>query len=369
MTFVKEIIFRNLTDADFFNINKHRGAEVGGGGQAYIDFPTRSISSETWDSFFDEVKNVIIEGVRQGNSWTFPVYSIGIIDGNTINQHLKVYQRRPASISITSQKIHSNSSNRVHAWHPDNGFPSPIDAEDRHQCPSGLMVYLVSTYCGEVWAGWYLNDGTTPLPFDGSDLTLFGEMFSQGNEEGYAGHIVIPDETISLDVTSINQPFISINNEVVAKKPTDSEVEGALTTENKIDLDFENDYAKNPTYSKEYLFKIKQRNKKIVKNLKELYGHTCQITGDEFLFKKQDGTNYTEAHHLVPLGEGGSDDTSNLVILGPLIHKMLHYAKVEGMDLSKIEHKKNGEAQLEISINEKTYTITWHPKHAALFKD
>jgi len=40
---VKSIVFRYITAADFFNINKPSGTEIGGGGQSYIDFPTDSI--------------------------------------------------------------------------------------------------------------------------------------------------------------------------------------------------------------------------------------------------------------------------------------------------------------------------------------
>ena len=77
-----------------------------------------------------------------------------------------------------------------------------------------------------------------------------------------------------------------------------------------------------------------QRNQKIVAALKALYGGRCQLTGDQFVFKKTDGELYCEAHHLLALGSGGADSPYNLVIVSPLIHRMFHYAEVSGLDLN-----------------------------------
>ncbi|MCY4492215.1 MAG: HNH endonuclease, partial [Thaumarchaeota archaeon] len=72
---------------------------------------------------------------------------------------------------------------------------------------------------------------------------------------------------------------------------------------------------------------------------------------------------YSEAHHLIPLGEDGADNVSNIVILSPLIHRMLHYAKVDGLDLNKIKNNK-----LLIKINGVKHVITWHRDHAKTIK-
>jgi 5-methylcytosine-specific restriction protein A len=106
---------------------------------------------------------------------------------------------------------------------------------------------------------------------------------------------------------------------------------------------------------------VQKRNSNVVAALKALYRGECQLTGREFVFKKVDGELYCEVHHLIPLGEGGADSPYNLIIVSPLIHRMLHYADVPAFDLSKIINNK-----LEIKINGKPFTITWHPKHAEL---
>ena len=46
--------------------------------------------------------------------------------------------------------------------------------------------------------------------------------------------------------------------------------------------------------TKERIFKIRKRNNKIVKELKELYGGKCQITGEAMTFKKKNGELYSK---------------------------------------------------------------------------
>ncbi|MFM2441476.1 MAG: hypothetical protein RL449_117 [Bacteroidota bacterium] len=115
---------------------------------------------------------------------------------------------------------------------------------------------------------------------------------------------------------------------------------------------------------KERISKYRQRNKSIVNNLKELYQGKCQITGTQFTFKKKNGELYSEVHHLIPLGENGSDSYANAIVISPLVHRMLHFADVSEIDLSKIHNHK-----LPISINGQPYEITWHPEHSSTVEE
>jgi len=363
---VKYVIFRNLTQADFFNINKPPRTEPSGGGQAYIDFPVKSIGIGEWEKFFNGALNLKRTIATQGPCWQFPIFSIGVDSEHDTNQELKIYQRRAASVSITSQKLQSSRSNRVKSWLPENGFPKPIDATDRHQCPEGLIVFIASTFDGQVWAGWYLNDGTADLPFDGEDTSIFDKMFStESSRDGYSGFLSFDEGELLLSVDNIKFPFKTsdVENQEEPKKEAkvidETYVIEQLFDEDLIDKDAE---------TAERTAKVRKRNTKIVKKLKGLYENKCQVTGDEFIFKKKNGVNYTEAHHLIPLGQGGSDDPRNLVVLSPLIHSMLHHADVSPINLDEMIHMDDGSARLALYINGKEYTICWHPKHAKLFK-
>lgn len=83
--------------------------------------------------------------------------------------------------------------------------------------------------------------------------------------------------------------------------------------------------------------KVFKRNQKIVNELKKLYDNKCQIC--DFTFKKDNGENYSETHHLAELGENGIDNIKNLIVVCPNCHKKLHYAKKEKYDIKyKKEH-------------------------------
>lgn len=384
---VMYIIYRYLSEADYFNIYKPTGTEIGGGGQTYIDFPVSLINKPTWDLFFDGLPKVVIKGVAQGDKWTFPVWSIGV--GK--KQEIWIYQRRAASISIAAQNINTRGAKRVFAWHPDYGFPKPRDAKDRHQLPEGLAIFLVRTKY-EVWAGWF-NKNDDRIYQDDSAKYMIREMISKENVKESAGFINLSDSELYLHENERNKPFSTTEDTLdVRTSSVESTAEKGLVASEKSTKEVETEKKKSRTgvkrkkrdesqiiedlfeeddeYDgdvedevKEKIVRIRKRNTKAVKLLKELYEHKCQITEKEYIFKKKDGTNYTEAHHLIPLGEGGADNPLNMIIVSPLIHRMLHYAKVSEIDLGEIKKDKAGVYYLSIVINDAEYEIRWHPDH------
>lgn len=119
----------------------------------------------------------------------------------------------------------------------------------------------------------------------------------------------------------------------------------------------------DPNRRKE-LREVYVRNRRAVRRLKDYY-RTCQLLGDEAVFAKRDGQPYLEAHHVIPLSEGGGDDERNIVVLSPQAHRMLHYARVDGLDLDKIDV----EGRLEFRINGEPVAIQWADDHAELVAD
>ena len=110
----------------------------------------------------------------------------------------------------------------------------------------------------------------------------------------------------------------------------------------------------------EKIANIRKRNQVISKELKKLYNNRCQISGYDLTFKKENGEYYSELHHIIPLGENGSDSFANAIVVSPLIHRMLHYANVSPIDLSQINREI---LELRFKINNKDYVIKWHKKH------
>ena len=60
---------------------------------------------------------------------------------------------------------------------------------------------------------------------------------------------------------------------------------------------------------------------------KRLYGYCCQMTGERI------GERYdaivVEAHHIVPFTQSMNNDSSNLIIISPSYHRIIHAAKPE----------------------------------------
>jgi len=369
---VRAVAFRYLTFADFYNMYKLPGAEKGGGGQSYIDLSVRSVPIQWWESFFSGVSGVRRSTQRHGPAWSFPVWSVGV--GTT--QPLKIYRRRGANVCVAAQKLNSSRSNRVHAWHPSNSFPTPIDPANTQELPEGLAVYLARTGDGQIWAGWFLH--TKPCRDQGA-TRLLSDMFADP-VQGNAGYIDVSAGQLRLDEDDASTPFFTPSGtglrrstrrtrgraardarrrrmEAAASRRTErneSEILSSL---------FDDDEGPDAAPAGRRRTTVQQtriRNERAVRDLKELYQGRCQITGEKFTFRKRDGRLYCEAHHLVPLGEEGADDPFNIIIVSPLVHRMLHYGDVSGIDLSKM----TDENKLEIMINDETYTISWHPEHA-----
>jgi len=374
---VASVVYRYLTDADFFNINKPRGTEAGGGGQSYIDFSTRNVPLAEWEKFLAGVPGVQRSDETDGPRWELPIGSIGHGDG----QQAEIYQRRPASVIIARQKLGTRRSNRLWAWLPENGFPKPIDPTIRDQCPDGLVVYLLRVVDGGVWAGWFLNDGRSPVPMDPElKATALGRIL---RGDPTSEMIEVEADSVWLDENEPSRPFRTGNVGAVAEpvhvvpapdaeqnnkaaEPQPAQ-EPDAESEESIDALFAEDVQEGtePTYS---IAKVRKRNRKAAQKLKELYRHRCQITDEEYLFRKRDGTFYTEVHHLIALGNGGADDPRNMIVLSPQLHKMLHHADVGPIDLSGIAEDQSGRWYLDIVINNKVYRIHWHPKHAELVR-
>lgn len=333
---VDSVVFRRMTYADFRHINKVGGEEEGGGGQSYIDFPTADIPLSGWFEFL----GVNSDDGKVGPVWKFSINSLGL--NSPIE--LKIYQRRKQSVCIASQKIHSRESNRVPSWHSDNGFP-----EDYNPDKQNLVIYIIRTKDREYWAGWFLQD-QVPANWVGNKSLrrLFTEV---------AGYLKFR-KNVFIETTNTKWPFYYDANTIINDIPTEEDIEDELVLEDTSpklqELIDKNEQPK----LRQRILKIRQRNSQIVNNLKKLYNGHCQISGANLTFKKKNGEFYSELHHLIPLGEKGSDAYGNAIVVSPLIHRMLHYATVSKIDLSQINNRK-----LKIRINETDYEITWHPDH------
>lgn len=76
---------------------------------------------------------------------------------------------------------------------------------------------------------------------------------------------------------------------------------------------------------KQKLVKIRQLDTAIGDSLKRVYGYRCQMTGE--YVGEQHGISVVEAHHIRPFTQSLDNDTSNIMILSPNYHRIVHKAK------------------------------------------
>ena len=79
------------------------------------------------------------------------------------------------------------------------------------------------------------------------------------------------------------------------------------------------------------------RDTKIIKELKALHNHECQLCGMYLEIKK--GVRYSEGHHIKPLGKthNGPDIKENVLILCPNCHALCDYGAI-GLDKGTINN-------------------------------
>ena len=88
-------------------------------------------------------------------------------------------------------------------------------------------------------------------------------------------------------------------------------------------------------------------DKKIIENLKNLYQHKCQICQHSFI---EIGASVVEAHHIEPFAESENNNASNIIILCPNHHKLLHKATVMFDREHELFRFSNG-YQLHVTLN------------------
>lgn len=73
------------------------------------------------------------------------------------------------------------------------------------------------------------------------------------------------------------------------------------------------------------LQKVRQLDRSIGDSLKRLYDFRCQMTGERV--GEQHDALVVEAHHIIPFTESMNNNTSNIIILSPSYHRIVHKVK------------------------------------------
>lgn len=138
--------------------------------------------------------------------------------------------------------------------------------------------------------------------------------------------IRIPEEQQEfLALSTTNLPNVFVADCITSS--IKSEVKIEVSTMAELDFEtFEPREDKNAAIKQvTRLQKVRQLDRSIGDSLKLLYDYRCQMTGEKV------GDEYhvlvVEAHHIIPFTESMNNDTSNIMILSPNYHRLIHKAK------------------------------------------
>lgn len=140
--------------------------------------------------------------------------------------------------------------------------------------------------------------------------------------------INIPEEHQEfLAFSSTNLPNVFIADCITAAIKAEAKTE--IWQQSELDFEtFEPREDKNATIKQTTgLQKIRQLDRSIGDSLKKLYNYRCQMTGDKI--GEHFGVMVVEAHHIIPFTESMNNDTSNIIILSPNYHRIIHKTKAE----------------------------------------
>ena len=70
------------------------------------------------------------------------------------------------------------------------------------------------------------------------------------------------------------------------------------------------------------LQRIRKLNRNIGDNLKKLYNFRCQITGEKI--GGHHGADVVEVHHIIPFTQSLNNNSSNLIVVSPNFHRIIH---------------------------------------------
>ena len=161
---------------------------------------------------------------------------------------------------------------------------------------------------------------------DGLDLSL-----EDLNRQGVKGHIQCARKLEEQAVEYVekrgrpSKVFKAINREEMEQLSS--------LSEHELEVALDRDDASSGYVCKEAVIKVRKFSKEIIDNLKAYYCGECQLCGDNV--GAAYGKEIVEAHHIEYFSKTQNNDASNIIILCPNCHRLIHicnpsYSKQEG---------------------------------------
>lgn len=141
------------------------------------------------------------------------------------------------------------------------------------------------------------------------------------------GTIRVPEEKteyIALYMTPIEDTFFF--DHITSSES--AEIKESISKINEEDFEYQSNYKEVDdsarVETKEQIVKVRRLDRAIGESLKLFYGYRCQICGDNFA--KKYNCVIAEAHHIVFFVSSLNNDASNIIVLCPNHHRIIHKA-------------------------------------------
>lgn len=151
--------------------------------------------------------------------------------------------------------------------------------------------------------------------------------YLQKGKANTKGIIRVPEEKreyIVLYMTPIEDTFFF--DHITSSES--AQIKESLSGINEEDFEYQSNYKEVDDSArietKEQIVKVRRLDRAIGESLKLFYGYRCQICGDNFA-KKYDCV-IAEAHHIVFFVSSLNNDASNIIVLCPNHHRIIHKA-------------------------------------------
>ncbi len=194
---IESVFIRNITQGDFWNIERRNGqGPITGGGQTYFDIPLGQIPLEKLFKFLN-IENTEAN-INIPPSKDINIKTIGnITQESTINFSYRTGNNR---YKISNQNRHKDSSARPHCWTEANYFPTLSEAiTSKDDIPTelftNLKIFIVKTSNGDYFGGFFNQEA---FPNNWTNVPELKEIFDSRNSANLFEFNIINKELVNI---------------------------------------------------------------------------------------------------------------------------------------------------------------------------
>lgn len=288
----------------------------------------RKISDYCWIQFkrpkyAEEVYSISITALKKDNKYQFKVYTE--LEKNKMDNSSESREKFAKFNASILKKGLLNECNYEGRYLDESKHPNPSEKQIEHYVKNKTAIWINSNIFIDITE----ND---------SDEIIVDKMCQAFNKLIPYYDAIFDESKIDFTESKATKEItvLETNDNEIGKKekqetkitairvePTKEEIEVFdKIEEREIELYIEQEDEKSGYIYKEGLLKIRKANQDIINKIKSYYDGQCQLCGESV--GKKFGRNITEAHHIEYFSKTQNNDSSNIIVLCPNCHTLIH---------------------------------------------